>query len=76
MSQPRIEMNATMLPNGKILTVGGSLNDEDTTTASLQADLYDPATNTMAFRWLECFRPALSLRFFTAAGRHGMGRRR
>jgi len=47
MSQPRIEMNATMLPNGKILTVGGSLNDEDTSTASLQADLYDPATNTM-----------------------------
>ena len=47
MSQPRIEMNATMLPNGKILTVGGSLNDEDTATASLQADLYDPATNTM-----------------------------
>jgi hypothetical protein len=47
MSQPRIEMNATMLPNGKILTVGGSLNDEDITTASLQADLYDPATNAM-----------------------------
>ena len=48
MSQPRIEMNATVLPNGQILTVGGSLNDEDTGTASLQADLYDPATNTMA----------------------------
>jgi hypothetical protein len=47
MSQPRIEMNATLLPNGKILTVGGSLNDEDTSTASLQADLYDSATNTM-----------------------------
>jgi hypothetical protein len=27
--------------------VGGSLNDEDTTTASLAADLYDSATNTM-----------------------------
>jgi len=27
--------------------VGGSLNDEDTSTASLQADLYDTATNTM-----------------------------
>jgi hypothetical protein len=36
------------LPNGKILTVGGSVNDEDSTTASLQADLYDPATNAMA----------------------------
>src|SRR5699024_3804575 len=26
MSQPRIEMNATILPNGKVLAVGGSLN--------------------------------------------------
>jgi hypothetical protein len=48
MSQPRIEMNATMLPNGKILTVGGSTNDEDTTTASLKADLYDPTTNSFS----------------------------
>src|SRR5437660_5263354 len=46
MSQPRIEMNATILPNGKMIALGGSLNDEDTTTASLNADLYDPATNT------------------------------
>jgi hypothetical protein len=48
MSKPRIEMNATLLPNGKILTLGGSLNDEDVNTASLSADLYDTATNTMA----------------------------
>src|SRR5262249_6544624 len=48
MSQPRIEMNATILPNGKVLATGGSLNDEDTTTASLNADLYDPATNTFS----------------------------
>ena len=48
MSQPRIEMNATLLPNGKILALGGSLNDEDTTTASLNADLYDPATNSFS----------------------------
>lgn len=45
MTQPRIEMNATILPNGKVVALGGSLNDEDTTTASLNADLYDPATN-------------------------------
>jgi len=45
MSQPRIEMNATILPNGKVLATGGSTNDEDTTTASLNADLYDPNTN-------------------------------
>ena len=47
MSEPRVEMNATLLPTGKILTVGGSLNDEDTGTASLNADLYDSVTNTM-----------------------------
>ena len=47
MSNPRIEMNATMLPNGKILALGGSLNDEDVNTASLGADLYDTSTNTM-----------------------------
>jgi hypothetical protein len=46
MSQPRIEMNATILPNGKVLAMGGSKNDEDATTASLNADLYDPISNT------------------------------
>jgi PKD repeat protein len=48
MSQPRIEMNATILPNGKILATGGSGKDEDTSTASLKADLYDPITNTFS----------------------------
>jgi len=48
MSQPRIEMNATLLPNGKILATGGSTNDEDAATASLHADLYDPATGTFS----------------------------
>ncbi len=48
MSQPRVEMNAVMLPTGKILAVGGSLNDEDTSTASLNADLYNPTTNSFA----------------------------
>ena len=48
MSQPRIEMNATLLPNGKVIALGGSLNDEDTSTASLNADMYDPVTNTMS----------------------------
>jgi PKD repeat protein len=46
MSQPRIQMNATLLPSGKVLLTGGSLNDEDAATASLNADLYDPNTNT------------------------------
>ena len=48
MSQPRIEMNATILPSGKVLALGGSLNDEDNNTASLNADLYDPVSNTFS----------------------------
>jgi len=48
MSQPRIEMGAVILPNGKVLAIGGSYNDEDTATASLNADLYDPASNTFS----------------------------
>jgi len=48
MSQARIEMNATILPDGKVLALGGSANDEDRLTASLNADLYDPATNTFS----------------------------
>jgi hypothetical protein len=48
MSQPRIEMNAVILPSGKVLALGGSLNDEDNNTASLNADLYDPVSNSFA----------------------------
>ena len=48
MSQPRIEMNATILPSGRVLALGGSAQDEDATTASFNADLYDPQTNTFS----------------------------
>ena len=48
MSQPRIQMNATILPDGKVLVTGGSYNDEDAATASRNADLDDPATNTFS----------------------------
>ena len=48
MSQPRIQISATILPNGRVLAVGGSTNNEDAVTASLNADLYDPATNTFS----------------------------
>jgi Domain of unknown function (DUF1929)/Glyoxal oxidase N-terminus len=41
MSQPRIEMNAVILPNGEILALGGSVNDEDTGSLSLNADLFN-----------------------------------
>ena len=55
MSAPRVEMNSTMLPSGKILALGGSLNDEDATTAALAADLYDPVSNTFAPAGTEAF---------------------
>ncbi|HLJ25375.1 MAG TPA: galactose oxidase-like domain-containing protein [Candidatus Angelobacter sp.] len=45
MSNARIQVNATILPNGKVLVSGGSAVDEDVTTASLPAQLYDPATD-------------------------------
>jgi hypothetical protein len=48
MSQPRIEMNAVILPDGKVLAMGGSTNDESVASASLNADLYDPATNVFS----------------------------
>ena len=48
MSQGRIQLNATILPNGKVLVMGGSVNDEQAATASLNADLYDPKTNTFS----------------------------
>src|SRR5690242_2916336 len=41
MSEARIEMNAVILPNGKVLALGGSVNDEDTGSLSLNADLFD-----------------------------------
>jgi hypothetical protein len=46
MSQSRIEMNATILPNGKVVALGGSANDEDGSTASFNTDIYDPTANT------------------------------
>lgn len=48
MSQPRIEMNAVILPSGRVLALGGSLNDEQNSSASLNADLYDPIGNVFS----------------------------
>src|SRR5215471_17522760 len=42
----RIQLNATILPDGKVLVSGGSSRDEDTSTAVLQAQLFHPDTNT------------------------------
>jgi hypothetical protein len=55
MVAPRIQLNATILPGGKVLVSGGSSNDEDPTTAVLAAELYDPEANT--------FSPAESMEF-------------
>jgi Domain of unknown function (DUF1929)/IPT/TIG domain/Glyoxal oxidase N-terminus len=41
MSEARIEMNAVILADGRILAVGGSVDDEDTDNLSLNADLFD-----------------------------------
>jgi hypothetical protein len=40
MSGGRIEMDAVILPNGKILALGGSSSDENESTATFTADLY------------------------------------
>ena len=48
MAQKRVEMEATILPNGKVLVDSGSAKDEDATTASLKAEIYDPATNSFS----------------------------
>ena len=46
MAHARIELNGTILPDGTVLVTGGSTNDEDSTTAALGAELYNPSTNT------------------------------
>jgi PKD repeat protein len=48
MSAARIQMNAVILPNGKILAEGGSLNNESPDGQGKSADLYDPASNKMS----------------------------
>jgi len=43
-----VEMEATILPNGKVLVDGGSAQDEDASTACLKAEIYDPVTNSFS----------------------------
>src|SRR5260370_25618737 len=43
-SGARVQGNAVLLPNGKVLALGGSVQYEDVNSATLGADLYDPAT--------------------------------
>jgi len=46
MANARIQLNATILPNGKVLVSGGSSNDENGATAALDTELYDPDANS------------------------------
>jgi hypothetical protein len=43
-SGARVEGNSVLLPNGKVFVQGGSRVNNDATTATLGADLFDPAT--------------------------------
>jgi hypothetical protein len=45
-SGARVQMNAVLLPNGKVLALGGSTQNEDPNTATLGADLYDPTAGS------------------------------
>jgi Domain of unknown function (DUF1929)/PKD domain/Bacterial Ig domain len=46
LDQPRVTHNSVMLPNGKILVVGGSAQFNVASTAAMRALLFDPATET------------------------------
>ncbi len=48
MAHPRIQLNATILPSGQVLVSGGSAIDEDGASASLEAQIYDPAANSFS----------------------------
>jgi hypothetical protein len=43
-SGARVQGNSVLLPNGKVLALGGSAQNEDVNSATLGADLFDPAT--------------------------------
>jgi len=48
MAKARIQLNATLLPNGKVLVSGGSEVDEQGGTAVKEAQLYDPQSNSFS----------------------------
>jgi hypothetical protein len=48
MSGGRIEMDAVILPNGRVLAMGGSSSDENESTATFTADLFDPSGPTVS----------------------------
>jgi hypothetical protein len=46
MGLPRMHLNLVLLPDRTVFASGGSLKQENTPLSRLQAELYDPATNT------------------------------
>ena len=48
MSTGRIQLDAVILPNGKVLAHGGSVNNEAPDGPGKAADLYDPISNTFS----------------------------
>lgn len=46
MNLPRTHVNAVLLPDRTVLVTGGGLKKEDAPTATLQPEIYDPATDT------------------------------
>ena len=61
MSQARTEMNAVILPNGKVLAMGGSVNDEDTGLAQSECGSLRPGGKDIFIGGCECLRAAVSL---------------
>jgi len=48
MSSGRIQMNAVLLPDGRVLAEGGSANNESPSMPGKRADLYDPASSAIS----------------------------
>jgi len=48
MSSGRIQMNAILLPDGRVLAEGGSANNESPSMPGKRADLYDPVSNSIS----------------------------
>lgn len=46
LSVPRMHVNGVILPNRTVFVCNGSIVGEDTSTGLLQAEIFDPATNT------------------------------
>jgi hypothetical protein len=76
MSQSRIEMNATLLPNGKVLATAGSTIDEDASTASLKCGPLRPDYEHLQLCWRERLPASLSLASIAASRRNRVGCRR